>query len=365
MTLISTLFLWLPFILRLNNWFGLTITTPDFHYIFGQYDGPLYIIPAKTLYDINKIDIPGQGLIVSLPLSAKYFAAHFPLYPFLIRVGAEVFGYLKSMLFVNLIATCSLVTFFYFFLKKLDLSRNPLVLAILLLFLPRFLVVRTTGAPESLFMLLVLVSLYFFEKKRLFLASLFGALATTTKSPGILLFLAYALVFAEAFLKSRKFERQWLFIFLIPVGLLSVFVLYGIQMKDFLAYFHSGDNIHLVAPFSVFNFQKNWVGTAWLEDIVFYYFLYGFTVVSLFRSRNRSLFYFSLVFFAAILLVQHRDIARYSLPLWPLALIAHEKAFTSKKFLVIFLVLLPGIFLFAWNFLLFNVMPIAEWKPFL
>ncbi|MFH0979536.1 MAG: hypothetical protein V1803_01150, partial [Candidatus Roizmanbacteria bacterium] len=133
----------------------------------------------------------------------------------------------------------------------------------------------------------------------------------------------------------------------------------------FLAYFHSGDNIHLVFPFSVFDFQKSWVGTAWLEDILFYFFLYGLTTFNLKDSKHRSLFYFSLIFFIATVFVQHRDIARYSLPLWPMALIAFEKFFTSKKFLIVFLILLPAIYFYAWNFLGYNVMPIADWRPFL
>jgi Gpi18-like mannosyltransferase len=269
------------------------------------------------------------------------------------------------MIGVNLLSTIALVLFFYFLLKKFKLTKSPLILASLLLFLPRFLVVRSAGSPESLFMLLILLSLYFFEKEKYLLAGLLGGLATMTKSPGILLLGGYGLVFLEKWLKERKIRWEWLGILLIPLGLLAVFGIYAIQYKDFFAYFHSGDNIHLVFPYSVFNFQKNWVGTAWLEDIVFYYFIYGLAIIYLKKSKYRSFFYFGLVFFIATVFVQHRDISRYSLPLWPLALIALEKFFTSKKFLIIFIILLPAIFLFAWNFLLFNTMPISDWAAFL
>jgi len=63
--------------------------------------------------------------------------------------------------------------------------------------------------------------------------------------------------------------------------------------------------------------------------------------------------------------VQHRDISRYSLPLWPLACIAFENFLTSKKFLTVAAILLLGIFFYAWNFLIYNIMPINEWLPFL
>ena len=338
--------------------------------IYKQYDGPLYIVPAKTLYNPKAI----ENLHLETSLSNKYFAAHLPLYSFLIRAIREIgviggiggkLGYLKAMVGVNLLATIGLVLFFYYLLKKFKLTKNPLILASVLLFLPRFLVVRTVGAPESLFMLLILLSLFFFEKTQFWLAGLFGGLATMTKTPGILLFAGYGLVFVEKFIKTRKINWNWLGIILIPLGLLGVFGLYAKQYGDFSAYFHSGDNIHLTFPFAVFNFQKNWVGTAWLEEIIFYYFMYGLAIINLRDSKYRSFFYFGLVFFIATLFVQHRDISRYSLPLLPLALIAFEKFFTSKKFFIIFLILLPAIFIYAWNFLLYNVMPISDWAAFL
>ena len=375
---LSTLLLWLPFLTKSFNWLGLKIENSSFEYVYKHYDGPLYVIPAKTLYDPAKLKTPEGENILAQP--ASYFAAHLPLYPLTIRLFKELMShslqvsqlaYLKSMLLVNIFATVGLAWLFYFILKKIKITKEPLLLTIIFLFLPRLFIVRSVGAPESLFLLLILGSLYFFEKGKYLLAGLLGGLATMTKSPGILLFGAYCLVFAEKlFVKKKNVERltpkiSWLWIALIPAGLLAVFMIYWKQMGDFFAYFNSGDNIHLIFPFSVFNFKMPWVGTAWLEDVIFYFLLYGLTVISLLKSKQRSFFYFSLVFFVATLFIQHRDIGRYSLPLWPLALIAHEKFFTSKKFIVICIILLPAIYLYAWNFLGYNIMPIADWTPYL
>lgn len=192
-----------------------------------------------------------------------------------------------------------------------------------------------------------------------------GGLATMTKTPGILLFVAYGLTFLESLIKTKKFNWHWFGIFLIPLGLIAVFGLYAIQYNDFFAFFNTGAFVPMPYIFSVFNFRAKWVTTPWLEEIIFYFFLYGLTVYSLKDSKYRGLFYFSLVFFLAILFVQHRDIPRYSLPLWPLACIAFEKFFTSKKYTVIFIILLAAIYLYAWNFVLFNTMPISNWKPYL
>ena len=186
-----------------------------------------------------------------------------------------------------------------------------------------------------------------------------------TKAPGILLFAGYGLVFIERFIKVKKIHWNWLGILLIPLGLLLVFGIYTGQYGDFFAFFHGNASVPMPYIFSVFNWKAKWVGTAWLEDILFFFFMYGLTVISLKNSKYRSFFYFGLVFFIATTFIQHRDISRYSLPLWPLALIAFEKFFISKKFLFIFLILLPAIFLYVWNFLPYNVMPISDWAAFL
>lgn len=364
-TLLTLLVVWSPFLLKADTWFGLKIQNPGFQYIYQNFDGPFYVVASKTLYDPQKISPPGKGLIISLPLTHLYFAAHLPLYPLMMRLFSPLIGFLKSMIFTNVLFSILLAIFFYFFIKKLNLSKNPLFLTFVFLMLPRFLVVRSIGAPESLFLILILLSLYFFEQKNYALTGIFGGLSAATKSPGVLLFGAYLLVFLEQYIKTKKIDSRWFFIFFIPFGLLAVFLLYYVQYGDFFAYFKSGDNIHLVAPYSVFNYQNVWVGTGWLEEIIFYLFLYALTVFSLWKSRFRSFFYFGCVFFLAVLSVAHKDIPRYALPLWPLSCIAFEKFFTSKRFLIVSVILLPALFAYSWNFLLYNIMPIADWSPFL
>ncbi|MCX6731224.1 MAG: hypothetical protein NTZ55_05230, partial [Candidatus Roizmanbacteria bacterium] len=272
----------------------------------------------------------------------------------------------------TILSSIALSWFFYYMLKKLNLTKHPLLLTTLFLFLPRLLVVRSVGSPEPLFLLLIISSLFFFEKKNYLLAGLLGGLATMTKTPGILLFPAYFLTLFEPFIISqssshekKQFNMQWFFLLLIPLGLLAVFGIYYIQYSDFFAYFHSGDNIHLLFPYAVFDSSAPWVGTAWLEDILFYFALYISTALVLWKSKQRSFFYFTLVFLTATLCVQHRDISRYSLPLWPLAAIAFEHILTSKKALLVGGVLVFGIYMYTWNFLGANVMPISEWLPFL
>ena len=356
----STLAVWLPFVI-----------SHHFQAIYSHFDGPLYIIPAKTGYD--------PGLIAkilrdpSMPQNPLYYAAHLPLYPFFIWVGAIAhLGYLKSMLAVTVVSTIVLGWIFYFVLKRFNLTQHPLLLTSIFLLLPRLWVVRSVGSPEPLFILLILASLFFFEKKNYMLAGLMGGLATMTKTPGILLFPAYALVILESYVApakekvlSYRVTLSSLFLLFIPLGLVAVFGIYAVRYHDFFAYFHTGGVVPMPYPFAVFNASAKWVGTAWLEDVLFYFALYAATAVVLWNSKYRSLFYFALTFFVATLFVQHRDISRYSLPLLPLAMIAFEKKMTSKQGIIVFLILLAGIYLYAVNFLGANVMPITEWSPFL
>lgn len=342
---------------------GISIPQSDFSYVYKQFDGPLYIIPAKTAYNpvhIQQLDRDGV-----FPHNPSYFAAHLPLYPFFIYLGSFFLGYLKSMLGVNMFFTILFAFVFYTTVKKLKLTEHPLLLSSVMLFLPRFLVVRTTGAPESLFMLCILVSLLAFEKKKYWLAGIAGAFATMTKMPGILLFVAYVFTYIESLIKKEKWNWNWLGIFLIPLGLIGVFGIYAIQYNDFFAYFHTGGVVPMPYPFSVFNSRAQWVGTAWLEDTLFFFGLYILTTITFWKSKLRSFFYFSFVFIFATLFVQHRDISRYSLPLWPLACIAFERLFTSKKYIVMGMIILFGIYMYTWNFMTYNIMPISEWLPFL
>lgn len=254
--------------------------------LYKHWDGPLYIIVAKTFYYFDtafaKKDLLG--------LSPNYFAAHLPLYPVLIKSSAFLIGYLKSMLFWPVVFACLYGCFFYYFVQKLSLSKRPLLLTLVALFFtPRFLVARVVGAPETIFLFWLLVSVYFFLVKKYWWAGLFGALATLTKSPGILLFFAYFLFWFEHYLKTKKIQWQILGVFLIPFSLLGLFGFYYWRSGDFLAYFHSGDNIHLLfPPFQVFNAQANWVGTGWLEDIIFIYLFYGLVLFTFLFLKKSS-----------------------------------------------------------------------------
>ena len=363
LTLVSSFALWLPFIQQLS-FLGVHIPGTDTGYVYRHFDGPLYVIAAKSWYDPQEIG----RLIIDIPLSAGYYAAHLPLYPLTIRVLNILIGIdpLKAMMLSTLVSGVLLSWTFYYVLKTLKITKYPGVLTAVMIMFPRLLVTRSVGTPEPMFLMLVVISLFFFEKKRYVFSGLAGALAVMTKSPSTLLAVAYGLLMLVELYKTRKipWRMSWAPIG-VTAGFVAVSLIYWAQYGDFFAYFNSGDNIHLVHPYAAFNREARWVGTAWLEDVLFYFAFYILSTITLFQQKYRSFFFFSLVFLIASSLVEHRDISRYTLPLLPLAMIAFERFFTSRRLVLMMLILTPGIYLYAWNFMQENVMPVSNWAPFL
>ena len=369
-TLASTLLIWLPFIIGLGQ--GMLT-------VFANYDGPNFIVIAKTLY--NKELIRAS---FSLPIPLEYYPAHLPGYPLLIKFSDFFFPGTWAMLLSTLITAILAVLTFYLFVKKFKLTNSPVWLSIIFLFLPaRWLVVHSIGSPEPLFIFALLASFYFFKsalspvsenlisKKKIItidflLAGIFGALAQITKTPGVLLFMTYGLwLTIDGFKKKRFIYQSWPLL-LMPLSVLGVFVFYYFQTGDFLAYFHSGDNFHLVfPPFQAFATGRNWLGDFWLEDMVYVYLFGALTVVLLFKQKLYDLATFALIFFTATLFVAHRDLSRYSLPLMPFALIAFAPFLEKKEFKIAFLIVLIPIYFYTINFVLHNTAPIADWGPYL
>jgi hypothetical protein len=370
-SLVSTFLIWLPFFLRLPSFWKMPLPTEGMATIMKNFDGLYYIVVAKSFYNP-----PIINLLYSFDLPPIYYAAHFPFYPLLIRLGGILVSYTWSMLSISVIATALAAIVFYLFVKEFKYSTTPLWLTIIFLLFPaRWVVVRSVGSPEPLFILLLLSSFFFFKKKNYWLAGIFGGLTQLTKPPGILLFVAYGIwLLWENWQEIKKsFSGSMVRIIrlaypllLIPLSLLGIFTYYQSSYGDFFAYFHSGDNIHLFwPPLQVFNAAARWVGTFWLEDAIYVYLLGILGVILLFKQRRVDLGIFTAVFFYTTLFISHRDIARYSLPMMPFLLIAFEPFLVKKEFKIAFAVILLPIFLYAINFIAGNTLAIADWTPFL
>ncbi len=372
-SLIPTLLIWLPFFLRLKTFWTIPLPQSGMATIVANYDGPLFLVVAKTLYNQTLIS---QSF--SFPLPTQYYAAHFPLFPILIKLVAIVTGYPYGMLFITLVSSFLALYFFNKLAKLYVDSGQALFLTFVFSIFPaRWLIVRSVGSAEPLFIAAIIASVYYFVRKRYLAAGIWGLVAQLTKSPGILLFVAYvcAIIYPHwkslattsfpKWVKSMQLEKVFP-IFLIPISLLGVFLLFKGTYGDFWAYFHSGDNIHLVfPPFQIFNYGQPWVGTFWLEEIIFVYLFGAWGISKLIKKGENILAWVAGIFFVSILFVSHRDLIRYSLPVVPFLFIAFSDTLLKKEFKIIIIFLIIPIYLFSLAFISQNIMPISDWGPFL
>lgn len=361
-SLIPTILIWTVFFVKVRSFWGIPLPQAGMATIVSNYDGPIYLVIAKSLYNPDLI-----GASFQFPLPLEYYAAHFPLFPALIRLFSIFLGFPYAMLFITVAASILATYFFYKFIRQYQNESNSLFLTLVFSIFPaRWLIVKSVGSAEPLLIAGVIASIYYFQNKKYLSAGLWGALAQLAKPPGILLFVAYLFAILAPTIKSSVAIKKYWPILLIPLSLILVFSLFGIQLKDFWAYFHSGDNIHLMfPPFSVFNYSAPWVGTFWLEEIIFIYLLGILGLLKLIKEKDYMISWFVGIFILSILFVAHRDILRYALPVVPFIIKAYSNTLITREFKIAFMIIIIPIFLFSLAYISQNTMPISNWAPFL
>jgi hypothetical protein len=340
--------------------------------IVQNFDGINFLIVAKTLYDPHQIEVDFASILSGR--NNFYFAAHYPLFPLLIRAfNAVVKGpdaLLLAIVSGNILLSIGLYIFFNTYTKKPKLA---LLLSLIALFYPaRMLAVRSVGSNEPLFMFFALTSLAAAYKNKPWAASILGALAVLTRSPGILLFAAYVL---NVWIIDRKsWSEKWessIPYLLIPAALVGLWGFYALRFGNFWAYFQVGGNINLYfPPFLIFGSHFPWVSGSWLEDIIYLYIAYlagmGLVISKWQKDRQaRPLCMFGMIYLSTIFFVVHRDIARYALPIAPLMILGFASYLTNKYVKIGALILIVPICLYSWNFILNNIQPIVDWAKFL
>ncbi|KKU45817.1 MAG: hypothetical protein UX62_C0009G0003 [Microgenomates group bacterium GW2011_GWA2_46_7] len=357
-SLVSLGVFWMPFLRKTQQFWGINFGKAGMETVVQNFDGLNFLVVAKSWYNPEKIEqINAQFLTGNDPI---YFAAHFPLFPGLIKVVSHVVplpqALLMSIVLSNILLALALYWFFATVLKNQNLA---ILLTIIALFFPaRMLSVRSVGSNEPLFILFILASLTLAIKEKYWVSAVAGALAVLTRSPGILLFVAYT----WCYWRKPKILLPYL---LMPAALLGLFVFYGLQYQDPLAYFHSGDNLHLFfPPFQIFSNMATWINDMWREDIIYLYLFYG---IGLSLLKDKTLKTFGLIYGATLLLIAHRDLGRYGLPIAPLALLGYAPLLSkipTKVWSIVAILLIP-IFLLGWQFVLGNIQPISDWGAFL
>ena len=186
-----------------------------------------------------------QGIAINgyerAPFDAKreHNWVFFPLYPLLWRLAAKLTGgyLLTGMALSNLLFLPALVllhkTALAFGSDERAATRTIFYLAIY----PTS-YFFSLGMSESLFLLLTVASFYAAKREKWWLASLMGALACVTRSSGIFLMPALALLYWQSH-RSFKLRPQLLSLLLIPVGLLFFMMHLYFLTGDPLAFAHA------------------------------------------------------------------------------------------------------------------------------
>ncbi len=367
-SLLSLMIFWLPFILKINHFWGISFGRSGMETIVQNFDGLNFLVVAKSLYNPDSINAINRDFLTGN--EPVYFSAHFPIFALITRIFGTIMSLPKALivtiLLSNVLLAYALGLFFRTFVKN---SKLIVVLTILTLFFPaRMLSVRAVGSNEPIFMFFVLMSLISAHKNKDWQSGGWGALAVLTRSPGILLFGAYATNILLNFPGNiaTKFRKLIPYL-LMPACLGLLFTYYGYTYGDFLAYFHSGDNLHLFfPPFTIFSNMQSWISDMWREDIVYAYLFYASGLI-LIPKEYKQLRMFGLIYGLTLLMVAHRDLARYALPLSPLVWLGYEKLLDliPRKYLSYALMILIPIYLLGWQFVLKNVQPINNWQVFL
>ncbi|MCC2631292.1 MAG: hypothetical protein K0S38_1101, partial [Candidatus Paceibacter sp.] len=195
-----------------------------------------------TIWDSDRyMKVAEHGYIVTKPFRSdvQQNIGFFPLYPMVIAPLGKLLGdyAIAGMIISNI---CFLAaSFMLYLLAKLDLDEAGAKRVLLYLFVFPTAYIFSAVYSESLLLLLVLTCLYAARKEHWLLAGILGYFAALTKPIGFLVMIPVVLIYlSNRNYDWRKIRSNSVFIFLIPLGLLS-FALYNYHLTgDLLAYAH-------------------------------------------------------------------------------------------------------------------------------
>jgi len=292
----------------------------DMAAVYRFWDGPNYLTVARTLYAIR----PDNPLLAYV-YQPKFFASYLPFYPLLVRAFAFV-GYERALLLVSVLASVIAVLLFYRLARDVWKLPSPGFLSLVFLFLPpRWVLYRSTGATEAVYIACTLAAVLFFEKSQVGRASVAGALAALTRISGLMIAPAFGIVLL---LRRRWRSIPWLF--LIPAGLFGYFLFCKERFGDFFAYFSPhGEKL---ARFIPFGFLPVLFGKGLYHQVEFHILLALVYAVGTFRLRPYPVIFSYCLFELALhLCLSTEDWSRYFLSMAPFALVVGFRDLLDTK----------------------------------
>lgn len=328
-------------------------------YVYRNWDGPGYLVVAKTLYNvplINKIN--------PFPfLAATHYAFQFPGYPLVIRLFSFI-GWNESMIFSSQLFALLFSIALYFLVKEVNPKANALVLAVLSIFYPaRWFIVSHVGSTEPQMMFFITLFMLLVHRKKFFGAGIAMALAQLTKPQGIVFFIGIALWF----LFKRRPIKEFAPYLLIPAALIAVFTVYYFQYGNFWLFLENGafptmqfPPLKVLVATSIMGFPLGfWTG--WLEFVIYNYILYLGGIVLLFEKKLYMFGFVALIYFLPVLSFVQADMARFILPILPFILLGYSDILSKKAVYTTLFLSLPMVFLFTVGYINYNLAPLPAY----
>jgi Gpi18-like mannosyltransferase len=294
----------------------------------------IFVESFGGLWHLLNFDGAHYQNISQLGYIVKFQTAFFPLYPLIIKALSLL---LKSHLISGLLI--SLVSIFFSLVIITKLFKKPFSAIHLILFPLSFFFL--TGYTESLFLLLSLLSWYFYKKRSFLSSGLFGLLASLSRFYGVLLFPSLLLDFILKLPKSKRLKlvsyKPFLPILLIPLGL-SIYMFYlQLTYSDPLAFIHSlslwGKGTVILPPQTIYRYLKIFATVSpkiiqfWIAVLEFSSFIFGlFIAYILYKQKKLS---YSLYVFLGSIIPSFtgtlQSLPRYILVLFPIYFIKLPK----------------------------------------
>ncbi len=329
--------------------------------VFRNWDGPGYVVVARTLYDVSLINT-----VNPFPyLAPTHYAYQFPLYPLFIRLFSFI-GYNESMIFVSQLFGLLFSIALYFLVKTVNPKANALAVALVSVFYPaRWFIVDHVGSTEPMVLFFMTLFMLFSFRKQYGLAALFVALAQLTKPQGIVFFAGITVWFLWTALtrKQRVLQvvRSFIPFLLVPIALLIVFTLYWIKFGNFFVFFGNEALPRMQWPPMKMLIANEIMGiplgfwTGWLEFIAYNYILYLLGIILLFDMALPFFGIVALTYFIPVLFFVQANVARIILPILPFVYLGYSNILSKKPVFLTLMLAIPTVLLFATAYINYNL----------
>jgi hypothetical protein len=314
----------------------------DADVLVRHFDGPNYLVVAKTLYRPTP-ESPLPGYVTS----PRYFAVHLPLYPLAVRAAAVVAGYPAGLLLATAFFGAASAAAWAAY-QRAAAPAVGLVAGVLafLVLPPRELLYRSIGATEAPMALFIVLAALAYRRERTGWAFAAASFASITRVNGLLV----VAVLAAFLLAKRRVGAALLGAALAVVPLLVTFAWQGRVLGDAGAFFATHGSKRGFAPFGyVVDLARDgkWVDA---ELLLAVFLFYALAAARLFVAGDRFEGALVAAHLALFSVLRETDLPRYFLTVAPFAVVlAFRDVWANRRVAAAFLaVAIPVSLAYAW-----------------